>query len=60
MPIGNEAEVFCMGVPGFNRSDNSRSQTPNFATTNPKLMIEMLVRIHAKNVRSAARCSEPF
>lgn len=36
------------------------NQTPNFATTNPKLISAKLVLIQARNVRSAARSSAAF
>src|ERR1035437_10671773 len=57
MPIGNDIPVLWTGNCGSSRDASSRSQTPNLATTNPRLMIAMLVRTQARNVRSTARCS---
>ena len=46
---------------GSKRTTNSRSHTLNFAITNPSVIIEMLVRTHARNVRSFARIfGRPF
>src|ERR1017187_4969174 len=58
MPIGRDRPVVWTGTPGARLAESSRSQTPNLATTKPRLMTAMLVLIHAKNVRSLARNSD--
>ena len=56
-PIGIEAPVWCAVTPGCNLAANSFSQTLNFATTKPRLMMAMDVLIQARKVRSLARYS---
>jgi hypothetical protein len=58
MPIGSDMPVLRIGTCGASRVASSRSQTPNLATTKPRLMTAILVLIHARNVRSLARYSD--
>src|ERR1017187_3555245 len=58
MPIGRDRPVLWTGTPGARLAESSRSQTPNLATTKPRLMTAILVLIHARNVRSLARNSD--
>ena len=55
-PIINDIPLSCPVVPCIRK--NSRKVIPNFATTKPNTMMLMLVRIHARKVRSFARWSE--
>jgi hypothetical protein len=55
--MGMEAPFSGARIWGANLMANSLNQTLNFATTNPKLMTAMLVRIQARKVRSLARNS---
>src|SRR6476646_345029 len=57
IPMGTEMlRPWLLGF-WLNCSESSRNQTPTFAIRKPRLRTAILVRIHARNVRSEARYS---
>ena len=52
-PIANDIPLSRALLPCIRK--NSRKVIPNFATTKPNTIMLMLVRIHARKVRSLAR-----